>query len=130
MYIYRVTAFNSITESKVNPVDSARTLSTGINDDPEVPAEFRVYQNYPNPFNPETVIEYYLPLRSNVEIKISSVTGEIISQNIIQGVEAGGHQFKWNGGANPSGIYFCSVTARGENDENKLSRVIKMILMK
>ena len=39
------------------------------------PTGYTLYQNYPNPFNPKTTIEYEVPEKSFVTIKIYDILG-------------------------------------------------------
>ncbi|MFQ6115129.1 MAG: hypothetical protein ACE5NG_13790 [bacterium] len=42
-----------------------------------IPTEFRLEQNYPNPFNPTTTIEFALPRRSQVTLKLFDLLGRM-----------------------------------------------------
>lgn len=62
-----------------------------------VPITFLSKQNYPNPFNSMTNIEYELPHRATISIKIYNILGkEIITlENGIK--EAGNYKLEWSG---------------------------------
>jgi predicted amidohydrolase YtcJ len=61
------------------------------------PNSFVLKQNYPNPFNPETVIEYRLPQREYVTLKIFNQVGQEIITLIDADKAAGVHRVRWNG---------------------------------
>ncbi len=91
------------------------TGSTGVRNDNAVqPSGYELLQNYPNPFNPSTTIEFRLPARSNVQIKIYDALGRLV-RNLVSGEEAAGsHQFVWDGRNDsglqmPSGVYFYQL---------------------
>ena len=90
---------------------------------------FALGQNYPNPFNPSTVIEYNVPVRSNVEIAIFNVIGQQVATVVNDMHEAGSHRATWNGKNSfgkpvASGIYFYQMRA------GSFEQVKKMMLMK
>ncbi|MFA5833703.1 MAG: T9SS type A sorting domain-containing protein [Bacteroidota bacterium] len=94
-----------------------------------MPGEFTLGQNYPNPFNPSTVIEYNVPVRSNVEISIFNILGQKVASIINDVHEAGTHRATWNGKDSfgkpvASGIYFYQMNA------GSFEQVKKMMLMK
>jgi photosystem II stability/assembly factor-like uncharacterized protein len=84
------------------------------------PTEYILYQNYPNPFNPSTVIEYYIPTTSFVQLKIYDILGsEIVS--LASGVKtAGKHSVKFNAEGLPSGIYLYRLTSKNFTETKKL----------
>ncbi len=100
------------------------------------PKNFLVFQNYPNPFNPTTTIEYSLPQKSVVELKIFNTSGQLIKNifsNLIQ--EVGKYVFSWNGinergELAGSGVYFCVLTALTEDGTVSYTETKKMILIK
>ena len=55
-------------------------LSVGVENEnyPSMAMDFKLKQNYPNPFNPNTIIEFNLPVNSNVTLKIFNLTGREI----------------------------------------------------
>jgi hypothetical protein len=71
--------------------------------------KFEMHQNYPNPFNPKTTITFYLPNRTNIEIFLYNVIGEIV-EVIYQGEYlAGDHSIVYDGKDLASGIYFYQL---------------------
>jgi flagellar hook assembly protein FlgD len=84
-----------------------------------VPREFSLSQNYPNPFNPTTTINFSLPERSRVELKIYDLLGREVAA-LIEGdeIQAGVHRVQWNGRnrfgeAVSTGVYFYRIVAGG-----------------
>ena len=83
------------------------------------PAAFRVEPNYPNPFNPSTTIEFALPARSHVSVKIFDVSGRLV-RTLVDGVlDAQIHQAVWTGDDDggrqvSSGVYFYRVETDSE----------------
>jgi hypothetical protein len=109
------------------------TLITGIKDTSLVksllPKFFQLKQNYPNPFNPTTTIEYYLPKRTEVIIKIYNSLGKVVRTLLREIQSAGNHKVIWDGTndtglQNSSGIYYYDVSTAG------IHTVRKMILIK
>jgi hypothetical protein len=89
-----------------------------------VPVEFELSQNYPNPFNPETKIEYYLPVNSNVILKLYDISGKEIRTLVNRYMAAGKHEVMLSSQELSSGVYFYALTA-GDFKDTK-----KMILLK
>ena len=89
-----------------------------------LPAEFSLSQNYPNPFNPETVIEYALPVRSDVKLIIYNLRGEEVALLFNGALPAGNHQVTWDASNFASGIYFYRLQA------GSFVQTRKMVLLK
>ncbi|MGE5797609.1 MAG: FlgD immunoglobulin-like domain containing protein [Ignavibacteria bacterium] len=101
----------------------------------ELPTEYKLYQNYPNPFsqnypnsfNPSTIISFDLPRNQNIKLVIYNMLGERIKTIFSGYLEAGKHEFAWDGtndsnsGA-ASGAYIYSL----EGPEIRIAK--KMIL--
>jgi hypothetical protein len=88
------------------------------------PEKFSLLQNYPNPFNAMTVIRYNLPEALNVDISIYDLLGRRISQFSRGKQPAGIHNFRYDAGSLPGGIYFYHIRV------GQLSDTGKMILIK
>jgi hypothetical protein len=88
------------------------------------PTEFSLLQNYPNPFNPVTIINYQLPMSSNVKLSIFDALGKEVNTLVNETQNSGNYNIEWNASAYPSGIYFYRLEA-GSFISNK-----KMILIK
>jgi predicted lipoprotein with Yx(FWY)xxD motif len=94
-----------------------------------LPASFRLEQNYPNPFNPSTVINYQLPVSSDVTLKVFDILGNEIATLVDEYRPAGRYEVEFNSHSGnvrnlPSGVYFYQLRA-GDFIETK-----KMILLK
>ena len=86
-------------------------------------------KNYPNPFNPKTTIEFNLPQRGHVTLKIFNVRGELVNTLVDEVRSADKYTVVWDGtnergGRVSSGVYFYELKAGGE------SRIEKMALVK
>jgi hypothetical protein len=93
------------------------------------PEAFYLKQNYPNPFNDETLIEYGIPEKCNVNVKVFDIHGSQIIKIKDAMENAGNYTIKWDGknGSNqsiPSGIYLCRIQA------GKYQKTLRMLLLK
>jgi hypothetical protein len=88
------------------------------------PNVFELHQNYPNPFNPTTTINYSIPVKSNIVLKVYNTLGAELLVLVNGEKEVGTHQINFDATGLPSGIYFYRLQA-GDFIEIK-----KMVLMK
>jgi hypothetical protein len=88
------------------------------------PSSIILIQNYPNPFNPITRINYSIPDRSFVSLKVFDVLGNEVAKLVDEFTFAGEYQIEFESNGLTSGIYFYQLKA-GSYIETK-----KMILMK
>lgn len=94
---------------------STRKDSSSENGNNEIKENFYVYQNHPNPFSSVTLLEWELPQKSSVVIKLFNPLGEEISDLVNEIQEAGNHKYylKANKFNLPSGIYFVNYNLNG-----------------
>jgi hypothetical protein len=83
-------------------------------DKPLVPYTFDLGQNYPNPFNPNTVINYSVEHKTEVEISVLNILGQHVATLVNEEMDAGVYQVVWdgndeNGDHVASGIYFYKM---------------------
>jgi len=90
----------------------------------DLPSEFALLSNYPNPFNAQTVIEYQLPVTSNVKLEIYNLLGNKVTTLVEGEQEAGYRSVSWDASDVSSGIYFYKLSA-GDYTET-----MRMILVK
>ena len=95
----------------------------------QIPSEIALGQNYPNPFNPITSLDYLLPRRSDVSIRVYNMLGQEIITLLRQEQPYGKYSVSWNGldkyGKKvASGVYFTELKSRN------IRRVTKMLLLK
>jgi CubicO group peptidase (beta-lactamase class C family) len=90
----------------------------------KIPNVFNLEQNYPNPFNPVTMINYQLPMTSDLELGIYNVLGQKVATLVNERQKAGYHQIEWDASGFASGIYYYRIEA-GEFVDVK-----KMILLR
>ena len=97
---------------------------SGVNDPVNTVNSFALSQNYPNPFNPSTKINYTLPAKSNVSLKVFDMLGREVANlfNAVQ--EAGNHSVNFNASKLASGLYIYTLRS-GNNVMSK-----KMMLLK
>ena len=81
---------------------------------------FQLLQNYPNPFNPTTDIEYDLPSKVRVSLKVYDVLGQEIATLYSGQQDAGEHVVTFNGDRFASGVYFYRLQAGGYTSVKKM----------
>jgi predicted TIM-barrel fold metal-dependent hydrolase len=96
----------------------------------EIPKVFALGQNYPNPFNPVTLINFDVPKRSNVKLRVFDVTGRLVQVLTDELSEAGKYTAEFDATNLSSGIYYYEITAKAEEGGGIFTDVKKMILIK
>lgn len=94
--------------------------STSIN----TAKSINIFQNYPNPFNPTTTIEYFLPSKQHVLIKVFDALGREVNILVNQNQLPGSHKVTFDASNLPSGIYYFELRT------NTLSKRIKGVLIR
>ena len=89
-----------------------------------LPDKFSLSQNYPNPFNPITKINYAIPKKSNVTLKVYDVLGRLVKTLVNELKEAGYYIVQFDGSALASGVYFYKIEA-GDFVQSKKMVVVK-----
>lgn len=84
------------------------------------PKEFTLYQNYPNPFNPATIIQFYIPVATKVELNVYNLTGQLIETLLSDKLEAGIHKVEFNAERFSSGVYFYEIRTHQFRDIKKM----------
>jgi hypothetical protein len=99
-------------------------MPVGVNDGSQIARSFNLNQNYPNPFNPSTKIDYTLPEKSNVSLKVYDMLGREVANLVNATQEAGNHTVNFNASKLASGLYISTL----KSGNNVMSK--KMMLLK
>tara|TARA_Y100000768_G_scaffold350994_1_gene301570 strand:+ start:555 stop:2375 length:1821 start_codon:yes stop_codon:yes gene_type:complete len=94
-----------------------------------IPNNFSLSRNYPNPFNPLTNLDFSIPKRSNVTLRVFNMMGQEVVTLINEKKSYGNYSTSWNGldskGVNvSSGVYFAELKTQ------EARRITKMLLLK
>ena len=89
------------------------------------PTGYTLFQNYPNPFNPKTTIEYEVPEKSFVTIKIYDILGREV-QTLVNNEEKVRWRYKvvFDASTLASGVYFYRFQA------GSFTQTKKMVVLK
>jgi endonuclease I len=101
----------SDTTLTVNLTGYSNNLSGITTVSSQVPDKFALMQNYPNPFNPTTKINFAVPYRSFVILKVFDMNGKEVAE-LVNGMQnAGTYAYEFDGANLPSGTYFYKLEA-------------------
>ncbi len=100
----------------------------GITPISTIAENFSLAQNYPNPFNPSTKINFSVPERSFVTLKVYDMLGKEVIQLVSGNYSTGIYAVDMNSKGLSSGIYIYSIEAKSESgnifkDTKKLTLV-------
>jgi hypothetical protein len=97
------------------------STTTGVvNINTEIPNGFNLSQNYPNPFNPSTTIEFAIPDKSDVSLRIFNIHGQEVKTLAGGNYPAGTYRVNWDATGFASGVYFYSIQAGSFSQTKKL----------
>ena len=85
---------------------------------------FALKGNFPNPFNTATKIVYTLPAAGNVEMKIFNIQGQLVATPVNGYQEAGLKELPFSGNSLQSGVYFCTISLKGDKNYSATSRMV------
>jgi hypothetical protein len=91
---------------------------------PGLPGTYELAQNYPNPFNPSTQIEYSIPQRGLVSLKVYNLLGQEVATLFNDVQNAGNYVATFNGTGLASGVYLYRMQS------GNASLTKKFVLMK
>jgi hypothetical protein len=89
----------------------------GVSNISTVAENFSLSQNYPNPFNPSTKINFSIPERGYVTLKIFDMLGKEVMQLVGGDYSRGTYAVDFNAAGLSSGIYMYSIEARTESGQ-------------
>jgi hypothetical protein len=89
------------------------------------PIDFSLEQNFPNPFNPSTSINFTVPRKAHVSLKVFDLLGNEVAGLVQQSMDAGTHRVQFSAAEYglTSGVYLYRLQTGGR------SLVRKMLLL-
>jgi PKD repeat protein len=95
--------------NKTIPLSIRVDKSVNVEEADDLPINFTLSQNYPNPFNPVTNIEFHIPQKGNVELKVYDITGREVVTLLNEEKTPGKYNVAFDGSALASGVYFYRI---------------------
>ncbi|HVO73208.1 MAG TPA: CHRD domain-containing protein [Ignavibacteriaceae bacterium] len=105
--------------------DGSFEYSSVINVNVGTPLTFRMSQNYPNPFNPSTIINFQIPERTNVSLKVFDILGREVLTLLDEVKEPGIYNVTFNAAGFSSGVYIYRLSTGTGNISVKKMTLIK-----
>jgi hypothetical protein len=89
------------------------------------PLSFKMSQNYPNPFNPSTTINFQIPEKTNVSLKVYDILGRQVMTILDEVKEPGIYNINFNAAGFSSGVYIYKLSTGNGNVSVKKMTLIK-----
>jgi len=90
------------------------------------PTEYNLVSVYPNPFNSTTTISFSLHTRSNVNLQIYNIRGQLVDELLDREMSAGRHNVTWDAEDVVAGVYLV----RMKDNAGRMNEMRKVVLMK
>ena len=84
------------------------------------PSKLTLAQNYPNPFNPTTSIEYSVPGKSFISLKVFDILGREKASLINEEKESGSYKIEFNAAGLTTGAYFYKLQSGSSVQTRKM----------
>lgn len=97
----------------------------------DVPGKiYELKQNWPNPFSGHTTLEYWIPVRSRVLIRVYDLLGRHIQTLVDRtGHDPGVHRMEWAPSRLSSGVYVVLLEASGV-DNSRFAKSIRLTYLR
>jgi hypothetical protein len=105
---------------KIIDNDGSFEFSNIINIEIEAPVVYTLSQNFPNPFNPNTLIQYQLPEKGFVNLKVYDAIGVEVATLVNEVKEAGIHEISFDAASLTTGVYFYTLYSGNFVKTNKM----------
>ncbi|MBK7378752.1 MAG: T9SS type A sorting domain-containing protein [Ignavibacteriales bacterium] len=109
--------------------DGTYKYSEVIEVEASTPKEFSLKQNFPNPFNPSTTINFTIPEKSFVTLKIYDMLGREVAELVNEELETGSFEKTFEASSFSSGVYIYRITTMKDGkilfNESKQMLMIK-----
>jgi len=86
-----------------------------------VPDNFYLSQNYPNPFNPKTRIEFTIPQKQIVSLRVYNILGELVTELVHEKKDASSYSVTFDVSNLSSGIYIYRLETPDFIDLRKMT---------
>ena len=100
--------------------DGTSEYSNIVNVEVSVPEKFYLSQNYPNPFNPSTKIDFTVPEKQMVSIRVYNTLGELVTELVNEIKETGDYTVIFDGSNLESDVYFYRFESPNFAQSNKM----------
>jgi len=90
------------------------------NNSNNIPTVYKLSQNYPNPFNPVTKINYQIPVKGYVSLKIYDILGREVKELVNEIKSQGFYTIDYDASGLSSGIYLYRLECNGYTETRKM----------
>ncbi|MBK7141498.1 MAG: S8 family peptidase [bacterium] len=112
-------------DSRNRNIFPGASVATDVEEEePNLPAAWRLDQNYPNPFNPTTTISFDIPRQSRVRLTVYNLLGQEVRVLADRVMAPGRQEIEFDGSSLATGLYLYRL----EGDGFVATR--KMVLLK
>ncbi len=102
--------YAALVDGSVIPFQSTLTSANETLSGQEIKS-YSLLQNYPNPFNPTTKIEFSLPFKQAVSLKVFNLLGQEITTLLNKEMNEGNYKINFDASDLSSGIYVYQLSA-------------------
>jgi len=92
--------------------------------------QYALFQNYPNSFNPSTTIEFTVPQREHVTLRLFDLLGREVAILVNEELHPGKYSVIFDAERLASGVYFYRLSAFSTSGGSSFIQTKRMVLIK